>query len=97
MCSHPGSGLKKGVGVPLSPRATWAWVAISYLLHPLAPSRELPSLTATCHHLYTGTPKVTKTDCCLQTRTSLPTRLCRNLQEGLENFTLGWPWVGVTA
>lgn len=65
MYSHPGSGLEKGVGVPLSPRATWAWVAISYLLHPLAPSRELPSLTATCHHLYTGTPKVTKTDCCL--------------------------------
>lgn len=52
MFSHPGSGLQNRVGVHVSPRVTWAWVAVSHLLHPLAPSQELPSVTAACHHLY---------------------------------------------
>lgn len=58
MVSHPGSGLQKGVGVHVSPCVTWASVAISHLLHPLAPSQELPSLTATCHHLYPRSVKL---------------------------------------
>lgn len=50
--------MKEGVGVHVSPRATWALVAISHLLHSPAPSWELPSLTATCHDLSLRSPKL---------------------------------------